>query len=104
MTAHQQHILWKLTEAKLYLKNEESYQLAQLLNISEPRIKCWFSKKRYAKRRKGLLHEGEWYSVKYTKCGSRYVQAYTSGENDHFMRHHGKETCGHALNKCAYPM
>ena len=42
--------------AKPYVERKEIYQLTQTLNISERRVRNWFQKKRWEKRKKESVH------------------------------------------------
>ena len=57
MTAKQTQILMKRFEEKPRLEEEEKYQLAKLLNVSEKSITMWFSNMRRKRKRQGLLSE-----------------------------------------------
>ena len=59
MTPYQTKILVRMYEANPYLEPEEKHQLAQSLNISEGRIKEWFSARRKRQTKSGKLRDGE---------------------------------------------
>ena len=59
MTPYQTKILVRRYEADPYLEPEERHQLAQSLNISEERIKEWFSQRRKRQTKSGKLSDGE---------------------------------------------
>ena len=59
LTPYQTQILVRWYEANPYLEWEERHQLAQLLNISEERIKDWFSARRKRQTKSGKFRDGE---------------------------------------------
>ena len=59
MTPDQTQILVRRYEANPYLEREERHQLAQLLNVSEERIKRWFKDRRRKETKSGKLRDGE---------------------------------------------
>ena len=58
MTSFQTQALTEKFQAHPYLENEERYQLAKSLNISEKSIKAWFKNRRQRKKSEGWLYEG----------------------------------------------
>ena len=62
----QTKVLEKCLQAKPHMEPEEKHQLAVSLNISEKKVLNWFRNRWYRAIKKGMLCEGEKFSLKHT--------------------------------------
>ena len=59
LTEYQLQILMERFQVHPYVKEEEQHHLAKSLNISEKKIRKWFSNRRNKEKTKGMLSKGE---------------------------------------------
>ena len=59
-TKYQVQVLMTMFKVNAFPGDEEICQIARSLSTTKERIKHWFEKRRYCKRREGVLHKGEY--------------------------------------------